>query len=141
MQETSSSIIYVMGVLEFHTKCANSGLQFYILGSILTAIKFTLHVNCVLGCFPIIININIVSDHNVDSENISEMDPSATFGKVYVFRIKPTNKNDWFAPDMVYGFAHEGVDGMTFTNFKELVAKKNKKCFLTKRANPDEDRF
>ena len=92
-----------------------------------------------LGGFPIIIIISVFTKHYVDSENISEMDPSATFGKVYVFRIKPTNKNDWFAPDMVYGLAHEGADGMTFTSFKELAVKKNKKYFLTKRANPDAD--
>ena len=92
-----------------------------------------------LECFTMNYYIHAYSAHKVDSENISEMDPSATFGKVYVFRIKPTNKNDWFAPDMVYGLAHEGADGMTFTSFKELAVKKNKKYFLTKRANPDAD--
>ena len=67
------------------------------------------------------------------------MDSSSIFeGKVYVFRIKATNANDWNAPDVVYGLAQEGVGVMTFSMFKEL-AMKNKKHFLTKKANPKWD--
>ena len=58
---------------------------------------------------------------------------SASFNdSVYVFRIKATKHIDWAAPDLVYGLAHEGVDGLTFNMIKEL-AKKNKRCFLTKK--------
>ena len=64
------------------------------------------------------------------------MDPTITIdGKVYVFRVKATAVRDWDAPDVMYGLAHEGGDGVSFQMFKELSIKKNKKDFVTKKAN------
>ena len=64
------------------------------------------------------------------------MDDSAIIdGKVFVFHIKSTEKKDWDGRDIAYGVAHEGNDGMTYTQFKFISEKLNKKCWLTKKAN------
>ena len=49
-------------------------------------------------------------------------------GKVYVFCLKHTDKNDWEAPDpyAVHGLGKQGDDNINFMKFKE-IARKNKK--------------
>ena len=68
-----------------------------------------------------------------------EMNPSLVMsGKVYVFRVKSSEVRDWNAPDLAYGLAHEGGDSLCFSGFKELSIKKNKRDFVTKKANAND---
>ena len=62
-------------------------------------------------------------------------------GKVYVLRVKATLKHDWEAPDVIHGLAHEGSDGLTFTQFKK-ISMAHKMWFLSKKANdPKNDEY
>ena len=67
------------------------------------------------------------------------MDYSAVFErKVYVIHVKVTINKDtpvWDASDIIYGIAHEGKGGLSFTAFKHICEKNNQKCFLSKKAN------
>ena len=68
------------------------------------------------------------------------MNPSTIYnGKVYVFRIKCTNKQDWDAKDIIFGIGREGDDGVSFNRFKDLSSRRNKKYFFCKKANSDTD--
>ena len=65
------------------------------------------------------------------------MDPSTIFdGKVYVFHIKGSASKDWEHPDVMYGLGHEGLDGLSFCNFRTM-SNENGKLFLSKKANKE----
>ena len=67
------------------------------------------------------------------------MNSSTINGQMYVFRLKYTDANDWDAPDVVHGLAHQGDGCIAFHNFKD-ISKKNRKLFLCKKvATPSED--
>ena len=68
------------------------------------------------------------------------MSSSTVFdGKVYVFRVKGTANKNWDQPDVIFGIAHEGLDGLTFTKFGKMALDQNKKLFLSKKANRASD--
>jgi hypothetical protein len=65
--------------------------------------------------------------------------PAMYDGKVYVTRVKPTLVKNWDAVDLVYALTYEGHSGFTFSNFKQVCEKNNKRWFLSKKANVKDD--
>ena len=64
------------------------------------------------------------------------MNPSSVYkGKAYVFRVKLSGELDWNSPDLIYGIATEGHDGLSFNRFKDLSVNKNSKYLFTKKVN------
>ena len=61
-------------------------------------------------------------------------------GKVYGIHVKNTPEKDWNADDIIYAIAHEGSGGLSFTNFKHICEKHNKRYFFSKKANVDSDK-
>ena len=62
-------------------------------------------------------------------------------GKVYVVKIKPSMVKNWDNPDVVYALGYEGGCNLSFTGFRELSQDRNKKWFLSKKANSTDDGF
>lgn len=57
--------------------------------------------------------------------------------KVYVYRVKG-KRNDWDGSDIAYGAVLEGSDGVSFSLFKHICEKLNKKWFVTRRASMED---
>ena len=61
-------------------------------------------------------------------------------GKVYNIHVKDSAVKDFNANDLIYGIAYEGSAGLSFTNFRTICEKNNKKCFLSKKCNVADDK-